>query len=141
MTDTLTSLRDESTRTTSAEAKPTPRWFFVIAAAVLAVVAGAAGAGLSQLAFPAQRGPAGPAGATGATGPAGRNGTDGTVASLDTNKLGYCFSSDYQYSGNQSWISDVQLFAPTSNNGTLSCPSGQFISLTPTGPDGMPIKD
>ena len=141
MTETLAPVPDDTSTAGSGPQKATPRWALAAGAAVIAVVAGAAGAGLTQLAFPAEQGPAGPAGRPGSVGPAGPAGTSGTSASLDTNKVGYCFDATYQYSDQANWVDSVSLFAPTSNNGTLSCTSGTFIPLTPTGPNGAPVKN
>ena len=120
--------------------RSTPKWLLALAVAVIALVAGAVGATLSHLAFPAEAGPPGQTGSTGPTGPAGAPGVDGASSTLDTNKVGYCFNYSTQYRGSDTWVDSVELFAPTSNNGTLSCPVGNFVSLTPTGPNGTPIK-
>jgi hypothetical protein len=138
VTDTLDYETQDSARPTNN--LTAPRWLLATSACVIALVAGCAGAAMTHLAFPAQRGPVGHTGPAGPTGPAGKAGTDGSSATLDTNKIGYCFSVSTQYK-DVTWVDDVQLFAPTSNNGTLSCPVGSFVSLTPTGPDGSPIKN
>jgi len=80
-------------------------------------------------------GPSGPAGHVGPEGPSG------SLQVVDTNKLGYCFQSSYQYNDEVSWIDSAYLVAPTNNGGTLSCPSGSFVSLTPVGPNGQPVKN
>lgn len=141
MTTLLTPTSSESR---GATLRSTPKWLFALGGIAIALTAGAAGAGLTQLAFTPEAGsvgPAGPTGLAGSIGPVGAPGNNAASQRLDTNKVGYCFDYSYQYNSDINWIDSVSLFAPTSNNGTLSCPSGSFISLTPTGPNGLPVKN
>jgi hypothetical protein len=116
----------------------------LLGVAITALVAGASGAGITLAAFQPHvgpTGPAGPAGPAGTVGPEGPAGQRGSSQVIDTNKLGYCFESSYQYNNDINWIDSVYLSAPTSNGGTLSCTSGSFVPLTPVGPNGQPVKN
>jgi hypothetical protein len=48
-------------------------------------------------------------------------------------QMGVCFNYDTSTDEDGSvYVSSVDVTAPTSTNGVLSCPTGTFISLTPT---------
>jgi hypothetical protein len=138
-----------------ATVKPRPSTQKLAAfAAGIALVAGSAGAVVAGLAFPPANGKVGPAGVTGhagiagvpgVAGVAGPAGSSAAAAIVDTNKLGYCFTTNNSSTNdgltNIYYISSVELFAPTDNNGTLSCGVGSFISLTPESPAGTPVAN
>jgi hypothetical protein len=127
-------------------------------AVLIALVAGMVGATLDHLAFPAHNGATGARGAVGVAGPRGTPGTKGAtgpqgapgqaanisavlaaIPQFDTNKLGYCFNEEGTDTLGVYTITSVNFTAPEDNAGTLSCPIGTFISLTPMGPQGNPV--
>lgn len=114
-------------------------------ALLIALIAGGIGASISAALFPATNGKVGIQGPAGHAGPAGPAGSAASVAkvNVDTNKLGYCFNTN---SGTDSMgnynITGVSLFPPTvSSGGALSCPVGQFVSLTPNSPQGQAVSN
>jgi len=115
-------------------------WKMFLAVGIVALVAGIVGAGIFRVAFPPA---AGPVGVTGPAGPAGPAGNPAPAAIVDTNKLGYCYDYNTNTSndGSTTWMTWADISAPTDNNGTLSCYSGTFVSLTPVMPNGNPVKN
>jgi hypothetical protein len=99
--------------------------------ALVALVLGFGGGLVSHAAFPAPKG---------ATGPTGPPGPSGVGTPIDLNNMGYCVSVSTM--NNQTWdafyVTNVSISAPTDTAGTLSCPSGQYVSLEPTLPSGGP---
>lgn len=63
------------------------------------------------------------------------NNLQGQVSNLSQQKIpqmGICFSYTWQTDADGStYVTGVNVTAPTSTNGVLSCSSGSFISLTP----------
>lgn len=116
-------------------AKAIATWKLLAAAAVVALFAGGVGAVIATTLVSTDAGDRGPAG------PAGPAGESAPARVVDPNKLGYCVDVTNNYGGNTAFVQYMSLYAPTSNNGTLSCSSGQFVSLTPTGPNGNAIKN
>jgi hypothetical protein len=117
---------------------------FAIVCVLIALFAGAIGALTSATAFPAHNGKAGVVGARGPAGPAGPAGSAASVANVNVNtsKLGYCFNTtDGTDSMGDYTITGVQLFPPTDSDGALSCPEGQFVSLTPNSPQGSAVSN
>ena len=116
----------------------------VVIAACIAILAGGFGALIATVGFPAKNGKVGATGPTGHAGPQGAQGVvgpSGNAATVDTNKMGYCFSVNYTSNSAASWANSVSLSPPTDNNGTLSCTVGQFVSLTPVTPQGYPVPN
>ena len=114
----------------------THRGWLAVAIVAAALGGGVVGGLTTILVAPAQIGPRGSAGDAGPTGPTG---PAGQATALNTNVLGYCVNVNYytytDSSGtSNTWVSGVYISAPAKdpNSGTLSCPSGQFVSLTPT---------
>ncbi len=117
----------------------------VIIALSIALLAGGIGALITGAAFPAKDGKVGATGPIGAKGPAGPPGSAAAVAkvNVDTNKLGYCFNTNAGTDSNGDYtVTSVSLFPPTvSAGGALSCPVGQFVSLTPNSPQGGAVSN
>jgi hypothetical protein len=123
------------------EPGPSTRKLAIIGLSI-ALLAGGIGALISGAAFPAKDGKVG---ASGPAGPAGPPGSAASVAkvNVDTNKLGYCFTTNGGTDSNGDYsIRSVSLFPPTvSSGGALSCPEGQFVSLTPDSPQGGAVSN
>lgn len=142
----MTTSLDEMMTAPVQQAKTTPRWLIVCTVVVLGMAAGIAGALLTHLAFPAKNGAVGPrgkqgiAGVAGATGPAG---ADGKGATVDTGKIGICWTGEWNQSGfgPKLLTANSKIYAPTLSGGALSCPRGTFISMTPVGADGNPVSN
>jgi sRNA-binding protein len=67
------------------------------------------------------------------------SGLKAQITNLSQQKLpqmGVCFNYNTQSSsdGSSTWVTDVEVTAPTNTNGVLSCTTGDFVSLTPTVP-------
>jgi len=79
------------------------------------------------------RGLSGASGARGNVGAAGPAGAAGAAASVQ--QLGVCFSYTTWTSGGSTWINSVDVSSPYKNHdGTVSCPTGTYVPVTPQGP-------
>ena len=119
------------------------QWKLPAATAAIALAFGFGGGIASHAAFPAQRGPRGRPGATGATG------ATGSAANINLNKIGFCVDTSYGSADvtlsdgvstqNLFYVSNVNIYAPTDNQGTLSCGNGgNYFTLEPVLPNGQP---
>jgi hypothetical protein len=108
----------------------------IVAGVAIAIIAGFLGGVVSHAAFPAKQGPQGVHGPTGPVGSAGPAGPAGTAGNVNTSNLGYCISTSTETLNNYTppvfVVTGVSIYAPTITNGTQSCPTGSFESLSPT---------
>lgn len=101
-------------------------------AGLVAMVAVAAGGLAGFVASGLHPGPAGPPGTHGPRGLPGHQGNEGQAATAA--HLGVCFTYSTQTStdGSTSWVTSVQVSPPMLTAGVASCPSGQFVPVSPT---------
>lgn len=139
---------DETASIPTVEASLPPsagpsRLLLAVIGVAIALVAGVIGGLVGQTIFPAKNGARGPHGDAGPMGPQGPAGSAATIQTLDTNKVGYCFDTSSTYDSNYpiNIVTNVSLSPPTDTGGTLSCPSGTFVALTPNGPNGTPVAN